>query len=70
MKLNVGLPIKVKVETVWYLTLTTDVCLHFCTERKYSKNVKFDKFKADTHYRTYCPYVRVTRIGFKLQVSG
>jgi len=30
----------------------TDVCLHFCTECKYGKNVKFYRVKADAHYRT------------------
>jgi len=29
----------------------TDVCLHYCTECEYSKNVKLYKVKADTHYR-------------------
>jgi len=35
----------------------TDVCLHFWTECKYSKNIKFYKVKADMHYRTYGPYM-------------
>jgi len=29
----------------------------FCTECKYSKNVKFYKVKANTHYRIYGPYM-------------
>jgi len=54
----IGLPMKVKVEMVWHLMLTTDVCLHFWTKCKYGKNVKFYKVKADSHYRTYglCVY--------------
>jgi len=35
----------------------TDVCLHFWTECKYRKNIKFYKVKAVTHYRTYGPYM-------------
>ena len=53
---EVGLPMKVKVEMIRYLTLR-QLCLHFRTECKYSKNVKFYKVKTDTHYRTYCPYM-------------
>ena len=34
----------------------TDV-LHFCTECNYSKNVKFYKVKAYTHYYIYGPYM-------------
>ena len=49
---------KVKVKMVWYLMLTTDVCLPFWTECKiYSENVKFYKVKADTYYYTYGPYM-------------
>jgi len=57
MKSNIGLPMKVKFEMVWYLTLTTDVCVHFWTECKYCKNVKFYKVKADAHYRAYGLYM-------------
>jgi len=33
------------------------------TQHIYSKNINFYQVKADTHYRTYGPYVRVVRIG-------
>ena len=48
-----------------------NVCLHFCTECKYSKNVKFYKVKADTHYRIYGPYMYEQCISaFKLHMTG
>jgi len=67
---EVGLPMKVKVEMVRYLTLR-HVCLHFWTECKYSKNVKFYKVKADTHYRIYGPYMYEQCVSaFKLHMTG